>query len=616
MASYDVNIEELDECYPQAEQPQNIKMRLWPHQLTLLQRCKDFENNKIYLSKFSTLQPNHPNITENDFLRTQVGIIGDHVGSGKSFVILSLIIENDISNMGSTIKSYGNNKVILCFSERSINIKTNLLVIPHNLASQWEGYIKAFSDNIKFLMISKLKHVDFVYENENSIAEYNLIVVTASYYSRIAHFLTSRSFKMQRVIYDEVDNMNLPNCVTIDTNFYWFITASYGNLLYPKGYTKWDYAHNRSIWYANGLRNSGFVKDLFMDLYNNLSKELVKILILKNKDDFVKSSVSLPDMVSNIVKCKTPLTINILDGFVDREIIQSLNAGDIASALQRINPSHRTTEDNLISIQVDRFVREIKNYDIRIESAIMLTYDNEEQRETELTRLRKKKDEIEKRIDGIRERIKTANTCHICFDDICNKTIVPCCSNAYCFLCINIWLSKSKVCPLCKRDICSEELLVVNNNTDEEVNIPIENHNETSETFDKLKNLEIILKNKICSNQHGKILIYSSYDMTFANITIILTKLGIRYAYLKGPIDHIKKTIDRYRNEDVHVLLVNSRMYGSGLNLENTSDVIMFHKVDSEVEKQIIGRAHRFPRQTPLHVHYLLHDNEIRQGVQ
>lgn len=606
MASYDIHVEELDENNFQSDQPNNSKIRLWPHQLTLLHRCKDYENNKQMLTQYKSLREANARISETDYLQTRVGIIGDKVGSGKSFVVLALIADNDITNIGSTIKSYGNNRVILCVAEQRINIKTNLLVIPHNLVSQWETYIKSFSDNMKYMMISKMKHVETLHERENLISTYDLIVVSHSCYVRVAQFLTSRSFRMQRVIYDEVDNMNLPNCITIDSNFYWFVTASYGNLLYPKSYHRWDHSQSRYILYATGLRNSGFIKDLFLNLYNNLTKTFVKILIIKNKDDYVQTSVSLPPIVSNYIRCKTPLTINVLEGFVDREVIQSLNAGDIASALQRISPTHRNSEENLIAIQIDRYAREMHNYDVKLNSTNQLEFDTDEQRVNEINRLQQKKNDIAKKIEGIKERIKNTNTCCICYDDIQSKSIAPCCSNAYCFLCINIWLAKHSKCPLCKKELPPHELLVVDDNIN--VTLPLIDDDKVSEQFDKLKNLEVILKQRA---SNGKILIYSAYDMSFPVVTNILDSQNIKYAFLKGNESHIRKTIQRYKEEDLNVLLVNCRNYGSGLNLENTSDIIMFHKVESETEKQVIGRAARIGRSGPLNVWYLLYDNEI-----
>lgn len=605
-STYDIRLEELDDSYPMAAHTANTKIRLWPHQLTLLNRCREFESNKISLNDFKTLQNTHRAHTDDDFLKTQVGIIGDRVGSGKSYVILALVLNNDIHNMEGTIKSYGNNKVVLCFSERNTNLKTNLLVIPHNLVTQWETYVNTFSDNIKYLIVSKMKHVEHLYEQEASISDYDLVIVTAIYYVRVAQFFTSRSFKMQRVIYDEVDNMNLPNCMTIDSNFYWFVTASYGNILFPRGYCKWDYSLGRSVWYATGLRNSGFVKDLFMDLFNNLAKEFVKILIIKNKDAYIESSITLPDIIHNYIRCKTPITINVLDGYVDNEVIQSLNAGDVASALQRINSSHRSTEDNLINMQIERYVRESHNYQIRLDFTHSIEFGSDHERDNEIARLQKKKDEYQKKIDGIRERIQNANTCCICYEDVKNKSIAQCCSNSYCFTCIHIWLAKHNTCPLCKQTLTSKDLLVVDESCNPE---PPVNDDDMSDRFDKFKNLEILLR-KLGSSS-SKVLIYSSYDTSLTNVSAIVEKLQIRFAYLKGPESHIRKMLERYRNEDLNVLLVNTRNYGSGLNLENTTDIIMFHKVESETEKQVLGRAQRFGRTCALNVHYLLYDNEM-----
>jgi SNF2 family DNA or RNA helicase len=84
----------------------------------------------------------------------------------------------------------------------------------------------------------------------------------------------------------------------------------------------------------------------------------------------------------------------------------------------------------------------------------------------------------------------------------------------------------------------------------------------------------------------------------------------MKYSHLKGRGDVVKNIVNNYKTGDLQVLLVNVHDYGSGLNLENTSDIIMFHKFDSEIEKQVIGRAHRLGRRGELSVWYLLYGNE------
>jgi len=88
-----------------------------------------------------------------------------------------------------------------------------------------------------------------------------------------------------------------------------------------------------------------------------------------------------------------------------------------------------------------------------------------------------------------------------------------------------------------------------------------------------------------------------------------LDTCGLKYATIKG--NSVNETIRKYRSDELDALLVNSRNYGSGLNLENTTDVILFHKFENQLEQQIIGRAQRPGRTSVLNVWYLLNENEM-----
>jgi SNF2 family DNA or RNA helicase len=73
----------------------------------------------------------------------------------------------------------------------------------------------------------------------------------------------------------------------------------------------------------------------------------------------------------------------------------------------------------------------------------------------------------------------------------------------------------------------------------------------------------------------------------------------------------VARIVREYREGGLDVLLVNTNNYGNGLNFENTTDVIMLHKFDTEIEHQVLGRAQRCGRTEPLNVWYLLHENEL-----
>tara|TARA_B100001564_G_C20666587_1_gene684097 strand:+ start:608 stop:1081 length:474 start_codon:yes stop_codon:yes gene_type:complete len=129
--------------------------------------------------------------------------------------------------------------------------------------------------------------------------------------------------------------------------------------------------------------------------------------------------------------------------------------------------------------------------------------------------------------------------------------------------------------------------------------------NEEEDEPTKLQYLDKILGE---ATNDSRILIFSEYDSSFTEIENLLRKHAMKYSRLKG--NGINRSVDEYRNGNLQVLLVNSTAYGSGLNLENTTDVVLFHKMDNDIESQVIGRAQRPGRTTQLKAWYLLNKNE------
>ena len=56
--------------------------------------------------------------------------------------------------------------------------------------------------------------------------------------------------------------------------------------------------------------------------------------------------------------------------------------------------------------------------------------------------------------------------------------------------------------------------------------------------------------------------------------------------------------------------MLNSRFFGSGLNLENSTDIILYHSMTPEITKQVIGRAQRPGRTQPLNIWNLRYSDE------
>ena len=607
-----ININNLNSTHDKYNLDESrYKIKLHPHQLTLLQACINFENEKIYLKNRQHIVDNY-NVGDNDYIRTNMGVIGDKVGSGKSYVILALILENKcISN--SQIESYGLNNIFINITSPLETYKTNLLVVPHNLFYQWKKYINNITDNpnFKHKLICRKKDLQEFILDTKKLNDYDLILVTDTNFKVISNLILVNNIKINRLIFDEIDSLNIPNNKKLNSNFYWFITASYTNLLFPRGYGFYDRKLNIYIRKASGLSNKGYVTDLFNNIFYNMKQEFSHLLVLKNDDKYIDESFNIPIPNQYIIECKDPVTAKLLNGIVDKNVLNCLNANNSKGAIELFNSRQKITENNIINIVIEKFVEEIKNLDIQIQAYGQMVFNTNEElnnieRKNRIDRLENKKKDLNTKINDIKDRINKNNICSICYETIDNKTLVKCCSNTFCFKCINLWLCQNASCPLCKNNLKEDQLYLIQDK-EESIKNEIIDSNEMNKEFDKLQNLEILLRNK---KKDSKYLIFSEYDISFERIISIINK-DYKYSYLKGNKYIIQKILKEYKEGDLDILLVNIHNYGSGLNLENTTDIIMFHKFDANIEEQVIGRAQRFGREDSLNIYYLLNQNEI-----
>ena len=116
-------------------------------------------------------------------------------------------------------------------------------------------------------------------------------------------------------------------------------------------------------------------------------------------------------------------------------------------------------------------------------------------------------------------------------------------------------------------------------------------------------------------NPKKKYLIFTEYESTLNHkITNMLDKWGLKYGRIKGSGIMITNLVEQYKTGDINTLLINSKYFGSGMNLENTTDIIIIHKMQADVEMQVIGRAQRFGRIGNLRVWKLYYQNEVENA--
>lgn len=626
MSEYSIEVEELTEASPRAQQPAAAALQLKPHQLALLQRCRRYETGPIPLLEFESMRrvAAFHGFGDDCCMSTQVGIVADCTGAGKSHVVLALAADRGPVRDEPAVRSYGGNRVLLRLQNQRPVVGATVLVVPHNLCSQWRGYVQAFGGGLTTLFVQRAADVTALRQQPNDavLAGVDLVVVTSTFYSQLAGIISGAGRRVKRLVMDEVDNLNIPNSAPLEALFTWFVTASYGNLLYPRGTTFWDSARHQYITRAAGLRHKGFVSVLFSELSRNMAHEFVKLLVVRNSDAFVQQSMTVPPLEERIVRCRTPTAISVLNGLAANEVIERLNAGDVRSAVALLAPANRlASEDDVVAAVIESYAKQVRNLDLRIEYTQRCEYEAEEEREEDLQRLRGKRDEAEGRIGAIRERVRCCAMCLICHEEqIAQKTVVRCCQNAFCLGCISKWLATHPSCPMCKAGIGMRDLLVVDEGGSSAGGACAQDEGGSgsssgaagtsapSQESDKPENLGRIM--------HGlppdaRVLIFSGYDQSFMPLTSMLDRLGMRHGLLKGNGAQIEATLRRFHAGELRVLLVNPRNYGSGLNMQCTTDIVMFHKFDDEISRQVIGRAQRFGRSAPLRVWHMLYENEL-----
>jgi SNF2 family DNA or RNA helicase len=116
-----------------------------------------------------------------------------------------------------------------------------------------------------------------------------------------------------------------------------------------------------------------------------------------------------------------------------------------------------------------------------------------------------------------------------------------------------------------------------------------------------------------------KVLLFSQYVKTLEWLAPRLSEFTDIDLY-HGGLDEVERdrTLERYRSSTrSRLLLASLRAAGTGLNLQETSTVVLFDRWwNPAVEDQAVSRAYRFGRTRPLHVVRFAVANSIEEHIQ
>jgi hypothetical protein len=611
---------ELDESSPSYKQPENIKIQLKPHQLACLHKAKIMEKNgiinyNINSNKFNDIY--NTGLNGEYKINTNIGILGDIVGYGKTLTALSIISAcklNDIhvnktyeksyiSNLNYSYFSYSTNNNIVKIKEDLID--STLIIVPRGpVYLQWKKTIEQ-DTNLKFLAIENLNYIKKYLPNYQDVSnnynilkeylsQYDVVLIKNTTYDVLINYYyntinddnnytinsinnneyAKHLFRWKRVMIDEAHDL-IKNIPIIHYYYLWLISGTYDELINTIR------SPNSILW---GIRY------IFGDAKN------IKLMLIKCKKEFVRNSFKLPIPDEKFYLCKMPILFHTIKDFVTNNIIEKLNANDISGAIKDLG-GKTDTQDNIINIISQDFTNELANKNKELEYVKTLIL-SEESKKNKINKLQTEITVLNDRLNNLKNRISelSEKTCPICMEYITNPILIKC-NHSYCAICIVNWIKNNSQCPECRNIIKTDELIAI---TDKKESFK---ENTILNKIDTLINI-------INSKENGKFLVFSKFESGFFDIIQKLKDNNITYAELKGNTSHMMNVLNSFKNSKIKVILLNTYHDGSGIDISFATDVIIYHSMGL-YKNQAVGRAQRVGRIDKLFIHNLCYEQEM-----
>lgn len=448
-----------------------------------------------------------------------------------------------------------------------MKLPTTLIVTNQSIVKQW---LKEFSH-------TDLDVISILTKKEAMTIDpdcYDVVIVTCTMYNKLVSRFSDCAWK--RFIFDEPAHVKISSMKRTYAGFTWLVTAT-PDLIYP--------LHKQC--------RSSMITDLLSGFGWGF-QEIIRDFVVKNQQEFIEQSFSMPETIHKYYKCYDPI-FKTVQGLVSDNIASMISAGNIQDVVKAFGG---TETDNVVELvkknkqdEIDYLKRAIDVY------RVQERFETIRKHEEKIQHIQKQIDELEKRFESVLD-----GDCPICCMKLSNPILEPKCQNIFCGNCIFKWLSTNTSCPLCRQYVDNSNLVYINRDKDgsEELNSDTDNNSNT--TITKFQQIENIIED----NRNGKYIIFSSYDNTFDLIRNFLKNKNITFAEIKGTVYERDKNIRKFKEGHIQVLFLNSRNNGSGINLQEATDIILFHAMCDDTVKQVVGRSNRIGRTESLNVHHLL----------
>jgi len=547
---------------PTVTQPHDLRVNLFKHQLASIYQMETLEREQIVEY-------------EHVIKETRLGVNADPTGYGKTLSMIGLIVRDkmewniDLSFVQENVTTEAAGLVRNREIKRCDRLPATLILVSPSIVSQWE---KEFSHtDLRVEVVATRNDVDKV-----DVEECDVVIVTVSMFNNLV--MSYSRYAWKRFIFDEPGHIRVSGMKELRAGFYWFVTAT------PEAIT----AHHRNC-------RGSFMKKIIGDGWSKFEEQF-ECIILKNNIGFVQASFAMPQTIHHYHECFHPV-LQAVSGMVNNTVHIMIAAGNIDGAITALGG--KKTKNIVELVRQEKLEEQAK-----VEADIHI-YKHIKKDDKKLYEAVKQKEHIDSQIEELDLRFEAMlkDECSICREKLQDPVLEPSCQNLFCGQCLLTWLQKVNKCPLCRSNIDTTELIYLT--SDESKVSPVPKHEDDKHEDDKhythLERVSQILEN----NKNGKFLIFSAHDSTFVSICMLLREIKITYTQVKGTRKVRQNSIESFKHGDTQVILLNPNFNGAGINLQETTDIILYHKMSSSTKNQIIGRANRIGRTVPLHVHHL-----------
>lgn len=534
-------------------QPERLRTPLYVHQKANIYAMEQMEKNQCV------------RLNDSDVLEANVGILGDPPGTGKTKTIIGLICRDKMKWTGplvdrkSQVCSNVDGSIRIVRVDTQPCIQTTLIVTPPSIFGQWESELK--ESDLSYKMIKERAAM-------TDVEKYEVVVVTISMFNSLMEKYRELVFK--RFVYDEMDSAYIPNMAEVKAGFQWFVSATFSEVIDT----------------IRRSRRIHHMKHLFMNIlsFEYSQHRLLETITVRSTERLRNLRPVPMEYESKFYDVNRAPVVNALGEYMDRNLIAMIDAGNIRDAIRHLGGDEESTD--IAALLRGRAANELAEAERKVDE-----YKGRQRDEwvTRLAAARRKMDDIERKIVAIQE-----DDCSLCAVKMVYPVLVGCCQHLGCAKCMVKWVNQHHSCPFCRHanpHLTHIRGVPQNQDPDSPGEMKIASPHTK---FDYLVNI---------ARAGKKVLLFASHDNQFKEISAALQAHGISYGMLTGAVSRREAILTAYTKGDTRVLILNSRLNGAGLNLQVSTDIVMWHSMSAPLTKQLIGRALRYGLDHPIVVH-------------